>query len=89
MRQILLKLKYLGTNYHGWQVQDNALTVQEVIQDALESIFHERPDVKGCSRTDAGVHANMYCCSFCIDSDIDLYRLMGGLNAKLSPDDGC
>lgn len=89
MRQILLKLKYLGTNYHGWQVQDNALTVQEVIQDALESIFHERPDVKGCSRTDAGVHANMYCCSFCIDSDIDLYRLMGGLNAKLSPDISC
>ena len=86
MRQILLKLKYMGTAYHGWQVQDNAVTVQEVVQDALMGIFGERPDVTGCSRTDAGVHANMYCCSFMTDSDIDCYRLQGGLNAKLPQD---
>ncbi|MBO4445726.1 MAG: tRNA pseudouridine(38-40) synthase TruA [Clostridia bacterium] len=86
MRQILLKLKYIGTAYHGWQVQENAVSVQQTLQDAVEAIFGERLDVTGCSRTDAGVHANMYCCTIRTDSDIDCFRLMGALNAKL-PDD--
>ncbi len=86
MRQILLKIKYLGTNYHGWQVQDNAVTVQEKLQDAIEEIFHERLDLTGCSRTDAGVHANEYCCTVKTESEIDCFKLQGGLNAKL-PDD--
>ncbi len=86
MRQILLKIKYLGTAYHGWQVQSNAVTVQETLQDAVESILGKREDVTGCSRTDAGVHANMYCCTVRTDSTIDNYKLMGALNAKL-PDD--
>lgn len=86
MRQLLLKIKYLGTNYHGWQVQENAATVQETLQDALEQIFGERLDVTGCSRTDAGVHANEYCCAIKTESDIDCYRLQGGLNAILPED---
>lgn len=86
MRQVLLKIKYLGTNYHGWQVQDNAVTVQEKIQDAIEEIFGERLDVTGCSRTDAGVHANEYCCTIKTSSDIDCFKLQGGLNAKLPSD---
>ena len=86
MRQILLKIKYLGTAYHGWQVQDNAVSVQERLQDALEIIFGSRLDVTGCSRTDAGVHANEYCCTIKVDSDVDCFKLQGGLNANL-PDD--
>lgn len=86
MRNILLKLKYLGTNYHGWQVQSNASTVQETLQDALEEILQKREDVKGCSRTDAGVHANMYCCTFKTESTIENYKLMGALNSKLPCD---
>ena len=86
MRQILLKIRYLGTTYHGWQVQENAVSVQERLQDAVEAIFGERLDVTGCSRTDAGVHANMYCCTLRTESDIDCFRLQGALNAKL-PDD--
>ncbi|MCQ2488750.1 MAG: tRNA pseudouridine(38-40) synthase TruA [Clostridia bacterium] len=86
MRQILLKIKYLGTNYHGWQVQDNAVTVQERLQDAVEEILGQRLDLTGCSRTDAGVHANEYCCTIKTESDVDCFKLQGGLNAKL-PDD--
>ena len=59
MRRLLLTIKYDGTDYHGWQVQKNAVTVQEVLQNAIEKVFCKRLDVIGCSRTDSGVHANM------------------------------
>lgn len=86
MRQILLELKYLGTNYHGWQVQDNAGTVQETLQDAVESILGVRESVTGCSRTDSGVHANSYFCTVRTESCIDNYKFKGALNAKLPQD---
>lgn len=57
MRNIRMTLAYRGTAYHGWQVQQNALSVCTVFQDALEKVLGRRYDVKGCSRTDAGVHA--------------------------------
>lgn len=56
MRHLLLTLRYRGTNYHGFQVQQNALSVAQVVQDAVEAVFGARLDVKGCSRhQDAGV----------------------------------
>jgi len=57
MRNIRMTLAYKGTAYHGWQVQRNALSVCTVFQDALEKVLGRRYDVKGCSRTDSGVHA--------------------------------
>lgn len=86
MRNLLLTIKYDGSNYHGWQVQNNALTVQEVLQNAIESVFLKRLDVVGCSRTDAGVHANMYCVSFKTDMDITDDGVVLALNSNL-PDD--
>ena len=86
MRNLLLTLSYCGKNLHGWQIQDNALTVQEVFQDALYQIIHERPDIKGCSRTDCGVHANMYCVSMKIEHPITEDHLMMAMNRYL-PDD--
>ncbi len=53
MRNILIALCYRGTAYHGFQVQKNAPSVCAAIQDALERVLGHRPDVKGCSRTDA------------------------------------
>ena len=53
----LLTLAYDGTNYCGFQVQPNGRSVAAVFQDALEAVLGTRPDIKGCSRTDAGVHA--------------------------------
>ncbi len=64
---IKLIISYLGTNYCGWQVQKNAVSIQEKIQDAVQSVFGSRYDVKGCSRTDRGVHANYFCC--CVYTD--------------------
>ena len=55
MRNLLLALAYDGSCFHGWQVQKNASSVQETFQDALEMVLGQRPDCKGCSRTDAGV----------------------------------
>ena len=63
MRNLLLTISYDGSNYHGWQVQKNAVTVQEVFQNAVKKLFGHNIDIKGCSRTDSGVHANKYCVS--------------------------
>ena len=60
MRKLLFEIAYCGTAYHGYQVQDNAVTVAQVLQDAIERVFKKREDIVGCSRTDAGVHANQY-----------------------------
>ena len=62
MRRIELIVAYDGTKYCGWQVQKNAVSVQQRLQDALENLLGFRPDVSGVSRTDSGVHANNYVC---------------------------
>lgn len=86
MRNILLTIKYLGTAYSGWQVQANAPSVQQTLQDAIEKLFGVRESVVGCSRTDAGVHANMYCCNVRTSSALPCDVVVRGLNAHL-PDD--
>lgn len=86
MRNLLVTMRYDGSQYHGWQVQDNAVTVQQTFQDALERLFGQRLPVVGCSRTDSGVHALMYCCNFRTDSAIPCEKIPYALNAHL-PDD--
>lgn len=63
MKKYLLRIMYLGTAYHGFQVQPNGITVQQVLTERLSDFFGESCDVKGCSRTDSGVHANDFCCT--------------------------
>ena len=86
MARILLTLRYDGTAYHGWQVQPNGVTVQQVVQDAVEAVTGVRAGVTGCSRTDAGVHADMFCCA--IDSETALRgdKLCSALNFHLPRD---
>ncbi len=86
MRNLLLTLRFDGSAYHGWQVQENAVTVQQTLQDAIEAVFGARLPVIGCSRTDAGVHAKMFCVNFRTDSLIPCTRIPYALNAHL-PDD--
>ena len=64
MRNIKLELRFDGAKYHGWQIQPNAVTVQEVVSQAVSKITKENIKVFGCSRTDSGVHANYYVASF-------------------------
>lgn len=86
MRRLLVTIRYDGSAYHGYQVQSNALTVQEVFQNAVQKVFGKRLDVKGCSRTDSGVHANMYCISFDTDMNISNESVILALNTYLPED---
>lgn len=83
LRNILLTISYNGSLYHGWQIQQNAVTVQEVFQNALAKIINQSVDIKGCSRTDSGVHANMYCISLKTTHQIPPLRLKMALNRFL------
>lgn len=86
MRNLLFTISFCGTAYHGWQVQNNAVTVQQTVQDAIEKIIQKRENIVGCSRTDAGVHANMYCFNMKTQSEIPCEKMITAVNAML-PDD--
>lgn len=86
MQHFLITVSYVGTRYHGFQVQTNALSVCTVLQDAMEKLFGSRPDVKGCSRTDAGVHALGYCVSFFAPKAMPAAKLPLALNRYLPHD---
>ena len=83
LRNILITISYDGSKYHGWQIQHNAITVQEVFQNALYAVIGHRPDIKACSRTDSGVHAEMFCISTKISHPIPAVRLKAALNSHL------
>ena len=63
MRNLKVMMAFRGTNYHGFQRQPNALTVQEVVEGALSKLLNEPVTIYGCSRTDTGVHAQQFCFS--------------------------
>lgn len=86
MRNLRLRLTYNGAAYHGWQVQDNAVTVQGVLMNVIEKIFGTRLPVNGCSRTDSGVHANEYFCNFRTEKDMPCEKIVNALNGNLPYD---
>ena len=83
MRTIKLTLRYDGSAFHGWQYQPNCITVEEEIKKALFQILREDIKIQSCSRTDAGVHADMFCCSFRTETDRSCDKIILGLNAVL------
>ncbi len=86
MERFLLKISYDGTNYHGWQVQPNGITVQQVMCDAFKKMCSQKISVTGCSRTDAGVHANEFFCHFDTVTPLEVQAYINGLNAVLPKD---
>ena len=89
MYRYFIELSFDGTNYHGWQLQDNANTVQAEVEKALSSLFSCRIEVTGCGRTDAGVHAREYYSHFDMEPVIGegmLSEIAYRMNAIL-PDD--
>lgn len=64
MTRYFLRLAYDGTNYHGWQVQDNAHTVQAELERKVSILLGEKIQITGCGRTDAGVHAREFFAHF-------------------------
>lgn len=86
MKRVLLTICYDGTAYHGWQVQPNGVTVQQVLQQELYGLLGRETGVTGCSRTDAGVHASEFCCHLDCDDSIPDDAFIRGLSSRLPPD---
>ena len=63
-QRYFIELSYNGTNYHGWQLQKNAISVQEILNDRLSIILRQPIETTGCGRTDTGVHAKQFFAHF-------------------------
>lgn len=84
MRKILLKICYDGTDFCGWQVQPNGISVQQRMCEALDDLLSEKVNVTGCSRTDSGVHANEFFCHFETKNEkLSAESFAGALNVRL------
>jgi tRNA pseudouridine38-40 synthase len=79
-------LSYNGSAYHGWQIQPNAVTVQETIQDALSKLLNTNISITGAGRTDTGVHAFQMFAHFDVDETFDTENLTFKLNSFLPKD---
>ena len=91
MNRYFLKLSYNGANYHGWQIQPNAPSVQETLNDCLSRLFRQEINVVGCGRTDTGVHAKMFYAHFNLDESPDeseFSKILRKLNSILPKDIG-
>ena len=92
--KLLLKISYLGTAYCGYQVQPNAVSVQQKLNEATKMLFGFDCDIVGCSRTDSGVHANEFCATVAkkksdsLETHIPIERIPLALCAYL-PEDIC
>ena len=86
MSRFFIEIKYDGTNYHGWQIQNNASSVQEEINKAFSTILQKKIEVVGAGRTDAGVHAQQLFAHFEIEKDFEIEKTIFKIN-KFLPDD--
>jgi tRNA pseudouridine38-40 synthase len=86
MRNIKLTIEYDGTGYAGWQVQKNALTIQEVLEKGIENLINHDVSLTGSSRTDAGVHAKGMVANFKTTSNIPAENFPAAINGKLPND---
>jgi len=88
MRTLKLTLSYDGTNYVGWQRQENGLSVQQVVEEAFAPLVGTGgpPTIAGAGRTDAGVHALAQVASATLDIDLTVASIRRALNVRLPAD---
>ena len=87
MERYFVKISFKGTGYHGWQIQPNAITVQQVIEKAFSTVLREKITAVGAGRTDTGVHASFFVFHFdSNNTDIDTRNLVFRLNSFLPSD---
>ncbi len=86
MRNLKVIMAFRGTKYHGFQRQPNALTVQEVVEQALSTLLNEPVTIQGCSRTDTGVHAHEFCFSLQTEKQIPPRNFIRGACGYLPED---
>ena len=84
--RFFIELSYKGTNYHGWQVQPNANTLQAEINKALSTLLNSKIEVMGAGRTDTGVHAKQMYAHFDYNTSFDVPKLIMKLNSFLPND---
>lgn len=81
-------LSYIGTRFYGWQSQEGGGSIQDHLEDALETILRHPVRIVGSSRTDSGVHAERQVAAFYTSVGLDPGRIIKGLNALISADVG-
>ncbi len=86
MKRVKLTVAYDGTNYHGWQVQENGITIESELNRCLSELLGERIRVIGASRTDAGVHALCNVAVFDTESRMPAEKMSYALNQRLPED---
>jgi len=86
LNNYFLHIQYDGAAYSGWQIQDNAETVQQRIVDAIKVILKEKVNLIGSGRTDTGVHALGQIANFKVESELDIYKFKHSLNSILPED---
>ena len=86
MQRYFIYLAYDGTNYHGWQIQPDRITVQELFIKALSTFLRTDIEVMGAGRTDTGVHASKMVAQFDYDGDLDTDMVTTKLNRMLPRD---
>lgn len=80
------EISYKGTNYHGWQIQNNAISVQQIIQERLKQLLNLEIEITGSSRTDTGVHATQQFFHVDFSEQIDELKFKYRMNAVLPND---
>lgn len=87
MQRYFIQLSYDGTAYHGWQIQPNGISVQEMVEKKLSVVARETVMVTGAGRTDAGVHASFFVAHFDVENEqLDNEKIIYSLNNLLPPD---
>lgn len=86
MRNIKVIMSYKGTAYHGFQRQENAIAIQNIVEDTLTEMLKDEVKINGCSRTDTGVHANKFCFNFLTECMIPNDNLLRAANRLLPRD---
>lgn len=85
--RFFIQLSYNGTNYHGWQIQPNATSVQETLTKALSVVLNKKDiEIMGAGRTDSGVHASQMFAHFDFENEIDSQTILHKLNSFLPKD---
>ena len=86
LKRVFLKIAYDGTNYCGWQIQENGMTVEQIINEKLGELLGEEIAVIGASRTDSGVHALGNVAVFDTKTRIPAEKISFALNQRLPAD---
>jgi len=84
--RVLLTIEYDGTKYAGWQRQNNAMSIQQILEEAIEHAMGQQVSVTGAGRTDSGVHALGQCAHFDIETTIPADKIAFALNLVLPED---